>query len=113
MSEFYDRMALTAARLLASRGVEGTLTRTQSGTMNAAGDRVDNSPVSAVVGVLMGEEQTLIDGVEANASKAILAPLSVLPEAGDILILAGHKGKVRKANTMRPDGTILYHEVWT
>jgi hypothetical protein len=113
VSAFYDRMAATAARLISSKGAPGTLLLTELPTMTAAGDRVDNALVLTVTGVVVGEESTMVEGTERIATKALLAPLSVRPEVGDRLMLGTVNGPLVKANTLAPDGTVLYHEVWT
>ena len=94
MSQFYDRTAATAARLLASYGQPVSITRTSGGTYDP------------LTGETTGQTTTTY-----TDKKLLCAAFEVDPVVTDTVTVGGLDWTVMRVKTLSPAGAAVLHEL--
>lgn len=120
MSQFYDRTAATAARLLASYGQPVSITRTSGGTYDPLTGETTGQTATTYTpdGVLLnyggkeaGELRAAGVDIVSTDKKLLCAAFAVDPVLTDKVTVEGEAWTVMRVKTLSPAGTSVLHEL--
>ena len=120
MSQFYDRTAATAARLLASYGQPVSITRTSGGTYDPlTGEKTGQTTTTYTPdGVLLnyggkeaGDLRAAGVDIVSTDKKLLCAAFEVDPVVTDTVTVGGLDWTVMRVKTLSPAGAAVLHEL--
>lgn len=112
MSAFYDGLAQTALVLLQDKGMTMTLNQRTPGTYSATtGTTTVTETTYTVTGAQFHFPANMIDGsmIQRGDRRVIVAArgMTVEPDAGDVLTIAGTRTNVVAVKAINPGGTTI------